>query len=50
VVSKISPASIYLTPSCRLCLRAPPSAAPPPRGASRRDHRSRLLEPMVGFA
>jgi hypothetical protein len=50
VVSKISPTSICFTPSRSPCLRAPSSAAPPPRGANCCGRPRHLPVALVGFA
>jgi hypothetical protein len=49
VVSKFPLASFYFSPNRSPCLRAPPPAAPPPRGASRHGRQSRLPKPLGEF-
>jgi hypothetical protein len=49
VVSKFPLASFYFSPNRSPCLRAPPPAAPPPRGASRQGRQSRLPKSLGEF-
>jgi hypothetical protein len=49
VVRTSPPPLFYFTPSRSLCFRAPPSTAPPPRGASRHGRPRHLPAALVGF-